>query len=131
MVYRSVTVPEQWTCVAFLQAFFNSSSRPLSHPCYLRVHADFSERTFDKGQEVDCLDQVKKWCKARVIATNKDENMVYLHYEGWNDKWDEWIRCACACASGRWSCRLRFRLWFLAAPLGFYATVKGGGSLWI
>ena len=36
-----------------------------------------------------CLDTVSKWLEATVIAVNG--TYVYIHYNGWPDKWDEWI----------------------------------------
>ena len=46
-------------------------------------------RRFFVGQWVDALDTVSKWLEATVIAVN--ESYVFIHYNGWPDKWDEWI----------------------------------------
>jgi singapore isolate B (sub-type 7) whole genome shotgun sequence assembly, scaffold_6 len=46
-------------------------------------------RRFFVGQWVDALDTVSKWLEATVIAVNG--TYVYIHYNGWPDKWDEWI----------------------------------------
>jgi len=50
---------------------------------------DLSERVFEVGQWIDCKDTVNKWCEASVAAIQDD--MLRIHYDGWTEKWDEWI----------------------------------------
>ena len=42
------------------------------------------------GTILDVQDTVQKWCVGRVIAVN-DDGDLHIHYEGWSDKWNEWI----------------------------------------
>jgi len=50
---------------------------------------DLSERVFEVGQWIDCRDTVNKWCEARIAAITETE--VRVHYDGWTDRWDEWL----------------------------------------
>jgi hypothetical protein len=34
-------------------------------------------------------DTIEQWLEAQVI--NVRENQVYIHYNGWGVRWDEWI----------------------------------------
>jgi len=50
-------------------------------------------RQFFIGQWVDVQDTVDQWLEAQVIGTrNTTEGpQIYVHYNGWPDRWDEWI----------------------------------------
>jgi hypothetical protein len=50
---------------------------------------DLSERVFVLNQLVDCKDTASKWLISKVLEVK--EGSVYIHYEGWSNKWDEWI----------------------------------------
>jgi len=50
---------------------------------------DLSERVFTVGQLVDCKDTASKWLISKVLEVK--EGQVYIHYESWSSKWDEWI----------------------------------------
>lgn len=41
------------------------------------------------GDQIDCLDTVKKWCTAQIIGRSGDQ--VQIHYTEWTSKWDEWL----------------------------------------
>jgi hypothetical protein len=46
------------------------------------------------GEKVDVLDTELIWCQAvveMVIKTANRRDLLYLHYEGWNRKYDEYI----------------------------------------
>jgi len=46
------------------------------------------------GDQIDVCDTENIWCKATVelvIKTLNRPNLLYLHYEGWNRKYDEYI----------------------------------------
>ena len=47
------------------------------------------ERKFEVKQWVDCLDTVGKWCEAIVVNVKPDG--VSVHYDGWADRWDEFL----------------------------------------
>ena len=34
-------------------------------------------------------DTIEQWLEGQIIK--KDENKVYIHYNGWGTRWDEWI----------------------------------------
>jgi hypothetical protein len=50
---------------------------------------DFNKRRFTKGQWVDVKDTIDQWLEAQIIDTKDDK--VYVHYNGWGNRWDEWI----------------------------------------
>lgn len=46
------------------------------------------------GMQLDVRDTEFIWCKGTVelkITTNKHDPLLYIHYEGWNRKYDEYI----------------------------------------
>uniref|UniRef100_A0A7S0DRE7 OTU domain-containing protein n=1 Tax=Amorphochlora amoebiformis TaxID=1561963 RepID=A0A7S0DRE7_9EUKA len=45
--------------------------------------------TLEVGSKCDCLDQ-NKWRLATVVE--KRDNDLKVHYEGWSERWDEWVR---------------------------------------
>lgn len=49
----------------------------------------FPKRKLTKGQWVDVKDTIDQWLEAQVIDIK--ENKVYIHYNGWGTRWDEWI----------------------------------------
>jgi len=50
---------------------------------------DLSERVFTVGQLIDCKDTANKWLLSKVV--DMKEGYVFVHYESWSSKWDEWI----------------------------------------
>eukprot|EP00946_MAST-07B_sp_MAST-7B-sp1_P003475 g3475.t1 len=47
-------------------------------------------REFEEGDVIDVCDTVEKWREGVVI--NLDDSRVFIHYTGWPNMWDEWIR---------------------------------------
>lgn len=46
------------------------------------------------GEKIDACDTEYIWCKATVemvIKTNNRKDLLYIHYEGWNRKYDEYV----------------------------------------
>ena len=46
------------------------------------------------GDKIDACDTEYIWCKATVelvIKTANHKDLLYIHYEGWNRKYDEYI----------------------------------------
>lgn len=46
------------------------------------------------GDKLDVCDTENIWCKATVeliIKTGNRKDLLYIHYEGWNRKYDEYI----------------------------------------
>jgi hypothetical protein len=46
------------------------------------------------GEKIDACDTEYIWCKATVelvIKTASHRDLLYIHYEGWNRKYDEYI----------------------------------------
>jgi len=54
---------------------------------------DYSRRALTKGMWVDVKDTVDQWLEAQIIdvRTTATGNMVFVHYNGWPSRWDEWI----------------------------------------
>jgi hypothetical protein len=61
------------------------------------------------GEKIDVNDTENIWCRATVelvVKTQNRQNLLYLHYEGWNRKYDEYI----------------YQDSHRVAPLGFYSS---------
>ena len=43
------------------------------------------------GDMIDALDTVNTWLEARVVDVNVRDEQLYIHFDGWADKWNEWI----------------------------------------
>lgn len=66
-------------------------------------------QTVKAGDKIDVNDTENIWCRATVelvIKTQSRQNLLYLHYEGWNRKYDEYI----------------YQDSHRIAPLGFYTN---------
>ena len=50
---------------------------------------ELSKRKLVKGQWIDVKDTIDQWLEAQVIDVL--DNKVYVHYNGWGTRWDEWI----------------------------------------
>lgn len=49
-------------------------------------------RRFYIGQWIDVKDTVQQWLEATVMNIDHREQAVFVHYNGWPRRWDEWIR---------------------------------------
>jgi hypothetical protein len=49
-------------------------------------------RTFYIGQWIDVKDTVQQWLEATVMDINPSQRTIFVHYNGWPQRWDEWIR---------------------------------------
>ena len=43
------------------------------------------------GDMIDALDTVNTWLEARVVDVNVKDEQLYIHFDGWADRWNEWI----------------------------------------
>ncbi|KAH3756275.1 hypothetical protein Pelo_11910 [Pelomyxa schiedti] len=43
------------------------------------------------GQTLEVMDTVDKWYGSTIIDTSKNKQQILIHYEGWSNKWNEWI----------------------------------------
>ena len=46
------------------------------------------------GDKIDVLDTEQIWCKATVemiVKSDSRKDLLYVHYDGWNRKYDEYI----------------------------------------
>jgi len=50
---------------------------------------DFSKTQYEVGQWVDVKDTINQWLEAQIIQIRG--NLAYVHYNGWGNRWDEWI----------------------------------------
>ena len=51
-------------------------------------------KTVKVGDQVDACDTENIWCKATVeliIKTQNRKDLLYVHYEGWHRKYDEFL----------------------------------------
>lgn len=50
---------------------------------------NFEKRELKIGQWVDVKDTINQWLEAQVVDISNGK--VYVHYNGWGTRWDEWI----------------------------------------
>ena len=48
-------------------------------------------KQFFVGQWLDVKDTVNQWLEATVLEMNEEQGYVFVHYNGWPSRWDEWI----------------------------------------
>ena len=71
---------------------------------------DFSKSSYEIGEWVDVKDTINQWLEAQVMKVQG--NKAYVHYNGWGERWDEWIEFN--------SPRMRnFKTYTLQSPLTF------------
>lgn len=46
---------------------------------------------FYVGAHIDAVDTANTWCLAQIEKV--DGNQIYVHFDGWPYKWDDWFRC--------------------------------------
>ncbi|XP_060069843.1 PHD finger protein 20-like protein 1 isoform X2 [Ylistrum balloti] len=44
-----------------------------------------------KGEKVEAMDFMKKWYSAKIVDIDEEESTVLIHFEGWNQRYDEWV----------------------------------------
>lgn len=44
-----------------------------------------------KGERVEAMDYMKKWYPAKIVEVDEEEGEVLIHFEGWNQRYDEWV----------------------------------------
>ena len=50
---------------------------------------DFSKSKYEVGQWVDVKDTIDQWLEAQILKVQ--DNKAYVHYNGWGQRWDEWM----------------------------------------
>ncbi len=50
---------------------------------------ELNRSKFEVGQWIDVKDTIDQWLEAQVMQVRN--NQVYVHYNGWGNRWDEWI----------------------------------------
>lgn len=89
-----------------LDDFERWQDRTLKYKEWIAAH---KVKLVKAGQKLDVCDTEHIWCKATielVIKTQNRKDLLYVHYEGWNRKYDEYMYID--------SHRI--------APLGFYTS---------
>ncbi|XP_061177794.1 PHD finger protein 20-like protein 1 [Saccostrea echinata] len=44
-----------------------------------------------KGERLEAMDFSSKWYQAKIVEIDEEEKMVMIHFDGWNQRYDEWI----------------------------------------
>ena len=52
---------------------------------------NINKRKLVLGQWIDVKDTVYEWLEAEVIDINEEKKEVFVHYNGWGARWDEWL----------------------------------------
>ena len=50
---------------------------------------NFQNRKFEVGMWLDVRDTIDQWLEAQI--TNMREDSIFVHYNGWGARWDEWV----------------------------------------
>lgn len=43
------------------------------------------------GMLVDARDTQERWCEAKIVDLNAKKREVFVHYVGWNARYDAWL----------------------------------------
>ncbi len=62
-----------------------------THATGVEPQPQAARTTWYEGQWLDALDTVGQWLEAVVLRVSPDEGRVFIHYNGWTTRWDEWI----------------------------------------
>ena len=57
-----------------------------------RPHMTTFRQELNVGMKCDVKDTVHKWYVCTIIKVNEAKNQVFIHYDGWKEKYNEWIR---------------------------------------
>ncbi|KAK7480650.1 hypothetical protein BaRGS_00028122 [Batillaria attramentaria] len=44
-----------------------------------------------KGERLEAMDYLQKWYPAKITDIDEDQKCVLIHFEGWNQRYDEWV----------------------------------------
>ncbi|XP_053402749.1 PHD finger protein 20-like [Mercenaria mercenaria] len=44
-----------------------------------------------KGERLEAMDYLSSWFPAKIRAINEEDMQVLIHFDGWNQRYDEWI----------------------------------------
>ncbi|XP_052817303.1 PHD finger protein 20-like protein 1 isoform X2 [Mya arenaria] len=44
-----------------------------------------------KGEKIEAMDYLHQWFPAKIRAVNEEDAKVLVHFDGWNQRYDEWI----------------------------------------
>ncbi|XP_052085455.1 PHD finger protein 20-like protein 1 isoform X5 [Mytilus californianus] len=44
-----------------------------------------------KGEKIEAMDFIEKWYPAKIIEIDEDDIAVLIHFEGWNQRYDQWM----------------------------------------
>jgi len=53
------------------------------------VPFELTKSKYEVGQWIDVKDTIDQWLEAQVVQVRNSQ--VYVHYNGWGNRWDEWI----------------------------------------
>ena len=86
---RLETIRQTLQTIEGMLACMNGSTHDSENP----QGFNFANREFYRGQWVDVKDTVDQWLEAQIvdIQTTPQGSMVFIHYNGWPNRWDEWI----------------------------------------
>lgn len=76
-----------------IDSALNPNSTPLEYLCYKTVEtkAKLEASDYNKGDMLDVKDTTNRWLVGSVREVDEEKRQLLIHYEGWADRWDEWI----------------------------------------
>ncbi|XP_013082818.2 PHD finger protein 20-like isoform X2 [Biomphalaria glabrata] len=58
------------------------------------VHPRFPVRvgiSWVKGEKLEAMDFSRTWYPSKIVEIDETQKMVLIHFEGWNQRYDEWV----------------------------------------
>ena len=77
-----------------LSTILSTITPPSSHPAVASDGPRGSAQlrpVYHLGQWVDVKDSANQWLEATIVGINSESRLMYVHYNGWPIRWDEWI----------------------------------------
>ena len=63
----------------------------IPHMVEWRKHLTADEEADEKYRKCDVLDTVRKWYTCIILDENHGANTVHVRFDGWSQRYDEWI----------------------------------------
>ncbi|XP_059174390.1 PHD finger protein 20-like isoform X2 [Physella acuta] len=69
-------------------------SSPTASATIRHSHLRFPVRvgiSWVKGERLEAMDFSRTWYPSKIVEIDEDQKLVLIHFEGWNQRYDEWV----------------------------------------
>ncbi|XP_064610601.1 PHD finger protein 20-like isoform X3 [Liolophura sinensis] len=63
----------------------------VSEPSALKKVPNRPGITWQVGERIEAMDYLSKWYPAKMLEVDLSDQTVLIHFEGWNQRYDEWV----------------------------------------